>query len=56
MFATIASGNADLADVLFLIAMVVFAVAAVLAGMAKDPLKLSIGVGLALLSFGWLVL
>ena len=56
MLATIMSGEVDLADVLFLIAFVVFAVAFVLRVMVKNVDGALVAAGLALVSFAWLAL
>jgi hypothetical protein len=56
MLAEIESGNLDLADVAFLIAVVVFVVAAVLRFLARTFDSALVASGLALATFGWLVL
>jgi hypothetical protein len=56
MLADIESGNVDLADVLFLIAVVLFVVGGVVAFMAKTLWATVIAAGLACVSLGWLVL
>jgi hypothetical protein len=56
MLADIESGNTDLADVLFLVAVILFLVAAVVAYMTKTFWATVISAGLAAASLGWLVL
>ena len=52
----IASGHLTLADVMFLVAFVVFLVGAFLANQAKALWALAVAIGLALVSLGWFVL
>jgi len=61
MFADIESGNVDLADILFLVAVVLFIIAGFLAwrppAVEGRPLwAVLISIGLACVSLGWLVL
>ncbi|MDF2732995.1 MAG: hypothetical protein K0S92_1629 [Desertimonas sp.] len=56
MIADIESGNVDLADILFLIAVVLFLVAGFMAFQAKALWATVVAVGLACVSLGWLVL
>jgi hypothetical protein len=56
MLADIASGNTALADVCFLVALIVFLLAAVVAFQVKTFYATVIAIGLAALSLGWLVL
>ena len=56
MIADIESGNTDLADILFLVACVLFVVGAVLAFQAKAVWAVLVSAGLAAVSLGWLVL
>lgn len=60
MLADIASGHFDLSDWLFLIAAIVFAVAAIAAyvrqAVPRDWVPVLVPVGLALVSVAWLVL
>ena len=50
------SGNANLADIFFLIAAILFGIAAVFAFQVKTMYATLISVGLCLVSLGWLVL
>ena len=55
--AAIIEGKADLADVLFLVAMIVFIVGAVIAwAMEKAYVLTTLCIGLAVLACAWLVL
>jgi hypothetical protein len=56
MVADIASGNTGFADVMFLVAMILFLVAGFVAFQVKTFYATVIAVGLAALSLGWLVL
>ena len=56
MLSDIASGEVDVADILFLVAIIVFVVVAVLGAMRHDLETILGGVGLAVLSLAWLVL
>ena len=58
MLADIISGEVDFADIMFLIAAIVFVIAAVLAWTKRpDPTSGAlVPIGLALLAVGWLVL
>jgi positive regulator of sigma E activity len=52
----IVSGNLTFADIMFLVAFIVFLVGAYLASNAKALWATAIAVGLACVSLGWLVL
>jgi uncharacterized membrane protein len=52
----IVSGNLTFADIMFLVAVIVFLVAAFLANQAKALWGLAVSVGLAAVALGWLVL
>lgn len=54
--ATIIDGEVDAADVLFLIAVILFAVGAVLAGMRRAVEQVLLFAGLAVTALAWLVL
>ena len=56
MIADIESGNTDLADILFLVAVILFLVGGFLAYQAKALWATVISVGLASVSLAWLVL
>lgn len=56
MIADIASGETDFADILFLVAVIVFVVGAVLAYTTKALWAVLVSVGLAAVSLAWLVL
>jgi len=59
IFADIASGEVDAADVLFLIAAIVFGLTAVLyfvAGIAPEVRAAALAAGLCLVSVAWLIL
>lgn len=56
MIADIESGNTDLADIFFLVALIVFLVGAFLAYKADALWATLIAVGLSAVSFAWLVL
>jgi hypothetical protein len=56
ILADIASGNTGFADVMFLVAMILFLVAGFVAFQVKTFYATVIAVGLAALSLGWLVL
>ena len=56
LLADIESGNVDLADILFLVAVVLFVVAAVIAYKAQAVWATVVCAGLACVSLGWLVL
>jgi len=56
MIADIESANTDLADILFLVAVVLFLVGAVLAYTSKAVWAVLVSAGLAAVSLGWLVL
>jgi hypothetical protein len=56
VLADIASGNTAFADVMFLVALVVFVLGAVVAFQVKTFYATVIAIGLAALSLGWLVL
>jgi hypothetical protein len=56
MLADIASGNTGFADVMFLLAMILFLVAGFIAYTAKALWATVICLGLAAISLGWLVL
>jgi len=56
VIADIASGNTGFADVMFLVALVIFLVAAFVAFQVKTFYATVIALGLAALSLGWLVL
>jgi hypothetical protein len=54
--ADISQGNTGFADVMFLVALIVFLLAAAVAFQVKTFYATVIAVGLAALSLGWLVL
>jgi hypothetical protein len=56
ILADIASGNTGFADVMFLVALIVFLLGAVVAFQVKTFYATVIALGLAALSLGWLVL
>ena len=58
MLSSIAQGHVDLADILFLIAFIVFCVAFVIEVMIRPVVldRLCITAGLALIALGWFVL
>jgi len=56
MIADIASGNTGFADVMFLVALIVFLLAAFVAFEAKTFYATILAIGLAAVSLGWLVL
>jgi hypothetical protein len=56
VLADIANGNTGFADVMFLVALIVFLLAAVVAFQVKTFYATVIALGLAALSLGWLVL
>lgn len=56
MVGDIASGNTGFADVMFLVALIVFLLGAVMAFQAKALYAAVVAVGLAAVSLGWLVL
>jgi len=56
LFADIASGNTGFADVMFLVALIVFLLGAAIAFHAKALWASVVAVGLAAVSLGWLVL
>ena len=56
MIADIESGNVDLADILFLVAVVLFVVGAVVAYLAKTLWATVVSAGLACAALAWLVL
>jgi hypothetical protein len=56
MLADIASGNTGFADVMFLVAMIIFLVAGFIAYQVKTFYATLIALGLAAVSLGWLVL
>ena len=56
MLADIESGNADLADILFLVAVVLFVVGGVVAFQAKAIWATLVAAGLACTALAWLVL
>lgn len=56
VLADIESGNTDLADVLFLIAVILFVIGGVVAYMARAFWATVVSVGLACLALGYLVL
>ena len=56
MIADIASGNTDAADLLLLVAVVLFVVTAVLAWSARALWSVTLAVGLACVALGLLVL
>jgi hypothetical protein len=56
VLADIASGNTAFADVMFLVALVVFLLGAVVAFQVKTFYATVIAIGLAAVSLGWLVL
>jgi hypothetical protein len=56
MIADIATGETDWADIFFLIALILFAVGAVLAFQAKALWASVVSLGLVAVSLGWLVL
>jgi hypothetical protein len=56
ILADIASGETDWADIFFLIAVIVFVIAAIIAFQAKTLYAVLICAGLACVALGWLVL
>lgn len=56
MLADIASGNTGFADIMFLVALILFLLAGVVAFQVKTFYATVIAVGLAAVSLGWLVL
>jgi hypothetical protein len=56
MLATLVEGKTDLADVLFLVAMILFIVCAVIHAMAKQITGTILCAGLACVALAWLVL
>jgi len=56
MVADIASGNTGFSDVMFLVALIVFLIAAAIAFQVRTFYATAIAVGLAAVSLGWLVL
>lgn len=56
MIATISSGHADLADILFLVAFILFVIVTVLRVMAHTVDSALIAAGFAALALAWLVL
>jgi hypothetical protein len=56
VLADISTGNTGFADVMFLVALIIFLVAAFVAFQAKTFYATVIAIGLAALSLGWLVL
>lgn len=56
ILADIASGNTGFADIMFLVAFIVFLLAAVVAFQVKTFYATVIALGLAAVSLGWLVL
>jgi hypothetical protein len=56
MLAEIAKGEVDLADVLFLIAVILFVIAAVMRFAARAWDSALVATGLAAAAFGWLLL
>lgn len=56
MFADISQGHTGFADIMFLVAMIVFLVAGFIAYQAQALWATIICIGLAALSLGWLVL
>jgi hypothetical protein len=56
LIADIASGNTGFADIMFLVALILFLLAGALAFQVKTFYATLIAVGLAAVSLGWLVL
>ena len=56
MFSTIASGHGDAADILFLIAAIVFVVGGIVAYSERSIWPTLVTAGLALVSVAWLLL
>jgi hypothetical protein len=56
MLADIASGEVDTADVLFLIAFILFVIAAVMAAMVKSIDQVIMRAGFACVALAWLLL
>jgi hypothetical protein len=56
MLADIASGEVDTADVLFLIAFILFVIATVMAAMAKAVDSVIVRAGFACVALAWLLL
>lgn len=56
VLADISSGNTGFADIMFLVAFILFLIAGVVAYMAKALWATVVCVGLAAISLGWLVL
>lgn len=56
MIADIASGNTGFADIMFLVALILFLLAGAIAFQVKTFYATAIAVGLAAVSLGWLVL
>lgn len=56
MLADIASGEVDTADVLFLIAFILFVIATVMAAMAKAVDSVIVRAGFACIALAWLLL
>jgi hypothetical protein len=56
ILADIASGNTGFADVMFLVAMILFLVAGFVAFQVKTFYATVIAIGLAAMALGWLVL
>jgi len=56
MLADIASGEVDTADVLFLIAFILFVISAVMAAMARSIDQVILRAGFACVALAWLLL
>ena len=56
MLADIASGEADTADILFLVAFILFVITAVMAAMARSIDQVILRAGFACVALAWLVL
>lgn len=56
MLATIVEGKADLADVLFLVAFILFVIGAVICAMEKTMPAFVVAAGLACAALAWFVL
>jgi NADH:ubiquinone oxidoreductase subunit K len=56
ILATISEGHADGADILFLLAVVLFVVCAVVAALEKSVVTVLLSAGLAFTALAWLVL
>jgi hypothetical protein len=56
ILADISTGNTGFADIMFLVALIVFLIAAAIAFQVRTFYATAIAVGLAALALGWLVL